>query len=87
VFRWVIEQAVLRLSGYCGPAGPGRAAALDAVGTAFPAPTSRPTQPSCPPCGRVAIVDRLSFNATIIETGTDSYCLARTRAEGPAKAG
>jgi DNA replication protein DnaC len=27
-----------------------------------------------------AIVDRLTFNATIIETGTDSYRLARTRA-------
>ncbi|MEO3858489.1 ATP-binding protein [Acrocarpospora sp. B8E8] len=28
-----------------------------------------------------AIVDRLTFNATIIETGTDSYRLARTRAQ------
>jgi hypothetical protein len=27
-----------------------------------------------------AIVDRLTFNATIIETGTDSYRLARARA-------
>jgi DNA replication protein DnaC len=26
-----------------------------------------------------AIVDRLTFNGTIIETGTDSYRLARTR--------
>jgi DNA replication protein DnaC len=32
-----------------------------------------------------AIVDRLTFNGTIIETGTDSYRLAttRARAEGP----
>jgi hypothetical protein len=37
----------------------------------------------------VAIVDRLTFNGTIIETGTDSYRLAstRARAEEPAKAG
>ncbi|GLW03959.1 hypothetical protein Slala05_75890 [Streptomyces lavendulae subsp. lavendulae] len=36
-----------------------------------------------------AIVDRLTFNATIIETGTDSYRLAstRARAEQAAKAG
>ncbi|UXY17520.1 ATP-binding protein [Streptomyces cynarae] len=36
-----------------------------------------------------AIVARLTFNGTIIETGTDSYRLAstRARAEGPAKAG
>lgn len=27
-----------------------------------------------------AIVDRLTFNGTIIETGTDSYHLAQTRA-------
>lgn len=27
-----------------------------------------------------AIVDRLTFNGTIIETGTDSYRLATTRA-------
>ena len=27
-----------------------------------------------------AIVDRLTFNGTIIETGTDSYRLARTKA-------
>ncbi|PWI05918.1 AAA family ATPase [Streptomyces sp. NWU339] len=35
------------------------------------------------------IVDRLTFNGTIIETGTDSYRLAstRARAEEPAKAG
>ncbi|WP_406470157.1 ATP-binding protein [Streptomyces sp. NBC_01615] len=35
-----------------------------------------------------AIVDRLTFNGTIIETGTDSYRLASTRApaEEPAKA-
>jgi DNA replication protein DnaC len=34
-----------------------------------------------------AIVDRLTFNGTIIETGTDSYGLAsaRARAEEPAK--
>uniref|UniRef100_UPI0035ABE1E7 ATP-binding protein n=1 Tax=Streptomyces sioyaensis TaxID=67364 RepID=UPI0035ABE1E7 len=34
-----------------------------------------------------AIVDRLTFNGTIIETGTDSYRLASTRArvEEPAK--
>jgi DNA replication protein DnaC len=33
-----------------------------------------------------AIVDRLTFNGTIIETGTDSYRLAstRARAEEPA---
>ena len=31
-----------------------------------------------------AIVDRLTFNATIIETGTESYRLARARA-GTAK--
>jgi hypothetical protein len=36
-----------------------------------------------------AIVDRLTFNGTIIETGTDSYRLAstRARAEETAKAG
>lgn len=36
-----------------------------------------------------AIVDRLTFNGTIIETGTDSYRLAstRARADQPAKAG
>jgi DNA replication protein DnaC len=28
-----------------------------------------------------AIVDRLTFNGTIIETGTDSYRLAHTRAQ------
>ncbi len=35
-----------------------------------------------------AIVDRLTFNGTIIETGTDSYRLTstRARAEEPAKA-
>ena len=35
-----------------------------------------------------AIVDRLTFNGTIIETGTDSYRLAstRARAEEPVKA-
>lgn len=27
-----------------------------------------------------AIVDRLTFNATLIETGTESYRLARTKA-------
>ncbi|MEU6942416.1 ATP-binding protein, partial [Streptomyces rubiginosohelvolus] len=27
-----------------------------------------------------AIVDRLTFNGTIIEAGIDSYCLASTRA-------
>ena len=31
-----------------------------------------------------AIVDRLTFNATIIETGTESYRLARAKA-GPAR--
>lgn len=38
---------------------------------------------------RAAIVDRLTFNGAIIETGTDSYRLAttRARAEQPAKAG
>nr|WP_236679862.1 ATP-binding protein [Streptomyces sp. 9-7] len=36
-----------------------------------------------------AIVDRLTFNGTVIETGTDSYRLAstRARAEEPAKTG
>ncbi|OAH14323.1 transposase [Streptomyces jeddahensis] len=36
-----------------------------------------------------AIVDRLTFGGNIIETGSDSYRLAstRARAEGPAKAG
>jgi hypothetical protein len=31
-------------------------------------------------CLCAAIVDRLTFNGTIIETGTDSYRLAQTRA-------
>jgi DNA replication protein DnaC len=31
-----------------------------------------------------AIVDRLTFNGTIIETGTDSYRLSRTAAKQPA---
>ncbi|AJC52719.1 IstB-like ATPase [Streptomyces sp. 769] len=37
----------------------------------------------------MAIVDRLAFSGTIIETGTDSSRLAstRARAEEPAKAG
>lgn len=37
----------------------------------------------------VAIVDGLTFSGTVIETGTDSYRLAstRARAEGPVKAG
>ncbi|QUW88859.1 hypothetical protein KE639_00032 [Streptomyces sp. V17-9] len=36
-----------------------------------------------------ATVGRLTFNGNVIETGTDSYCLAgtRARAEQPAKAG
>ncbi|MEV4012501.1 IS21-like element helper ATPase IstB [Nonomuraea angiospora] len=34
-----------------------------------------------------AIVDRLTYNATIIETGTDSYRLARTRAQQAGVAG
>ncbi|GAA3043985.1 hypothetical protein GCM10017562_01020 [Streptomyces roseofulvus] len=36
-----------------------------------------------------AIVDRLTFNGTIIETGTDSYRLASTRArtEAPLQTG
>ncbi len=36
-----------------------------------------------------AIVDRLTFNGAIIETGTDSFRLASTRArvEEPAKVG
>ncbi|MEU8837386.1 hypothetical protein AB0C64_44290, partial [Streptomyces sp900116325] len=36
-----------------------------------------------------AIVDRLTFNGTIVETGTDSYRLAstRARAEEPPKTG
>jgi hypothetical protein len=36
-----------------------------------------------------AIVDRLTFNGTIIETGTDSYRLAHTLAHqtGPARGG
>lgn len=41
------------------------------------------------PCLCAAIVDRLTFNGTIIETGSDSYRLAstRARAEEPSKAG
>jgi hypothetical protein len=34
-----------------------------------------------------AIVDRLTFDAAIIETGTDSYRLAQTRARAGATAG
>jgi DNA replication protein DnaC len=30
-----------------------------------------------------AIVDRLTFHGTIIETGTDSYRLAHTKQEAP----
>jgi len=39
--------------------------------------------------GAARIVGRLTFNGTIIETGTDSYRLAssRARAEEPAQAG
>ncbi len=32
-----------------------------------------------------AIVDRLTFNGTIIETGTESYRLAQTKAKQQAK--
>jgi DNA replication protein DnaC len=32
-----------------------------------------------------AIVDRLTFNGTIIETGTDPYRLAHARAQQPAR--
>ena len=34
-----------------------------------------------------AIVDRLTFNATLIETGTDSYRLAQTKARAGTTAG
>lgn len=34
-----------------------------------------------------AIVDRLTFNGTIIETGTDSYRLASTRARAEERQG
>ncbi|AEV84340.1 ATPase AAA [Actinoplanes sp. SE50] len=34
-----------------------------------------------------AIVDRLTFNGTIVETGTDSYRLSRTAAKQPATSG
>ncbi len=33
------------------------------------------------------VVDRLTFNGTIIETGTDSYRLASTRAQAERAAG
>jgi hypothetical protein len=44
---------------------------------------------SCTRQSVVTIVDRLTFNGTIIETGTDSYRLAgtRARAEEPTKVG
>ncbi len=62
-----------------------------AWGTASPSPpTSRSAAgPRRSPTPCAAIVDRLTFNGTIIETGTDSYRLAgtRARAEEAAKAG
>lgn len=53
-----------------------------------PAPDGR-TKTFTDPRLCVAIVDRLTFNGTIIETGTDSYRLASTRArvEEPSKVG
>ncbi len=51
-------------------------------------PATTSTQ-AAPPALYAAIVGRLTFNGTIIETGTDSYRLASTRARTgqPAKAG
>lgn len=46
-------------------------------------------EPSCTRRPGVTIVDRLTFYGTIIQTGTDSYRLAstRARAEEPGKVG
>lgn len=55
-----------------------------------PPTTSPTTRRSCPPrCGRGRTWTRRASSGTIIETGTDSYRLAstRARAEEPAKAG
>lgn len=49
-----------------------------ALASAEPPPRKTPVRTDPRLCA--AIVDRLSYNATIIETGTNSYRLAHTRA-------
>ena len=44
-----------------------------------PSCTTSPKKSSCRLCA--AIVDRLTFNGTIIETGTESYRLTQTKAK------
>lgn len=68
--------------------GYGQVAAATLVREQVPAPDGW-TKTFTDPRLCAAIVDRLTFNGTIIETGTDSYRLAstRARAEDPAKAG
>lgn len=59
--------------------GYGQVAAATLVREQVPAPDGW-TKTFTDPRLCAAIVDRLTFNGTIIETGTESYRLARTRA-------
>jgi hypothetical protein len=68
--------------------GYGQVAAATLVREQVPAPDGW-TKTFTDPRLCAAIVDRLTFNGAIIETGTDSYRLASTRArtEQPARVG
>ncbi|GHE90003.1 hypothetical protein GCM10018785_66220 [Streptomyces longispororuber] len=74
--------------GLAGAAQAAAAAAVGAVAIASNKSFGGWTKTFTDPRLCAAIVDRLTFNGTIIETGTDSYRLAstRARAEQPAKA-
>ena len=62
-----------------GKTGKGQAAAQIPQTEHVPAPVGW-TKTFTDPRLCAAIVDRLTFNATIIETGTESYRLARAKA-------
>lgn len=66
------------------PAGQLAAAAVDprSVEEVRRSPAGAATFTDPRPCA--ANVDRLTFNATLIETGTESYRLAKTKARGRA---
>lgn len=56
----------------------------EALASSVPRPRKTPVRPS-PPRLCAAIVERLTFNGTIIETGTESYRLAQTKAKQQAR--